>query len=131
MKINVYDNSIVVIKSANKLADVEKVADVAPESMSLEDTEGNLLYSARIAKDGKGTINRNGVQFCPVAADDEMAKITIELPTLGDVAAADYIAKEYSMMLESFEALDRQIKEAAEKVDQARARVRNMINVVG
>lgn len=132
MKINVYDNSIMVIKSDNKLSEINKVAAYDPKCLQKVDDEGNLQYSVQIAKSGKGTMNNIGVQFSPEAGDDGLAKITIELPAMENgVNVKDYIAEKYSFAIESLQAIDNQIVAALSRMGQTRDRVRQLINIVG
>lgn len=133
MKINVFnDNTTMTIKSGNKLVEFKKVAEFSPKSLQKTDQEGNLLYSAQIANSGKGTINRNGVQFSPETGDDGLAKITIDLPAMeSGVNVKDYIADKYGAAIEHLQTIDTQVKDALESIGQTRDRVRQMIDIVG
>lgn len=128
MTINYFDG-ICTIKSENLLSDIVKVAKTNSKATELRDNDGNLLYSAAVAKSGKGSINANGVIFAADPSDDGKGKVVIEVPQVENVRA--YIADEYAAFIGYVEAIDRQIKQAATNAAQINERVRNMINMVG
>lgn len=133
MKISVFnDGSVMVIKSENKLDEIKKVSEFSPKSLQKMDADGNLLYSAHVASAGKGSINRNGVQFAPETGNDGLAKITVDLPTMeGGIDVKDYVADKYGAAIEYLHDIDQQIKGALDGIGQTRSRVRQMINIVG
>lgn len=128
MKINYFDG-ICTIKSENTLADIQKIVKTNKKAAELHDGDGNLLYSAAVAKAGNGGINANGIIYAAVPADDGKAKVVIEIPQVENVRA--YIADEYAAFIGSVEAIDNQIKQAVESAAQTNARVREMINMIG
>ena len=133
MKISIFnDNSVMTIKSGNKLDEFKKVAEFSPKSLQKVDEDGNLLYSVQIASSGKGTINRNGVQFSPDTGDDGLAKVTIDLPAMENgMNVKDYVADKYGTAIEYLQMIDQQVKTSLEGIGQTRDRIRQMIDIVG
>lgn len=133
MKISIFnDNSVMTIKSGNKLDEFKKVAEFSPKSLQKVDEDGNLLYSVQIASSGKGTINRNGVQFSPDTGDDGLAKVTIDLPAMENgMNVKDYVADKYGAAIEYLQMIDQQVKTSLEGIGQTRDRIRQMIDIVG
>jgi hypothetical protein len=127
MKINYFDG-ICTIKSENQLDNIIKTMKTNKKATELYDEDGNLLYSVAVAKSGNGSINANGIIYAAAPADDGKGKVVIEIPQVENVRA--YIADEYAAFIGYVEAIDVQIKQAAESAAQVNARVREMINIV-
>lgn len=121
------DKTLAVIKSANKLEDIQLVSKYAPHNLQIVEND-DLVFQIGIAKSGNGKLNDMGVEYAPETGDDGLAKISIALPHTENVKK--YVTETYGVALTRLQIVDQQIQHALTAIREQRAAVENVISII-
>lgn len=121
----------VVITSAIKLEDYEKVAKYRPAALTLMGGEDGKepIFRVAVCPCGKGCINQYGAEFCTATHDDrKLASITMVFAGEGE-NIKDAVADEIGPALLNLNKIEETIPAVLREIDAEKAKIMESITV--
>ena len=131
MKVNLIVGSSIVIESAIKKEDFEKIKGIAPELLKAKDEDGNVCFVVKYTENGDGLIGNNAIVFNSIR--NECLALSIPAHDLTNENAEEFkkgMKDKFGMGFVMLKEIEESIAEAMDGINEQMAGLNNMFAII-